>query len=364
MDTPKIPFKLVLEDGTIYRGFSFGARRAVTGEVVFNTGMTGYVETLTDPSYKGQILVLTYPLIGNYGVPREVIQTGLLHPYESPAMNILGLVVSRYEEMFSHHAATKSLAHWLRESQVPALSGIDTRALTRKLREFGTMRGTLSTVEGNDHVGGDSLEMNRLVALVSNPGIDQFPADQKKAGKRVLVVDCGAKHNIVRSLLMRGIDVVRVPFDHDFMAEDFGAQGILISNGPGDPRHIPITISHLQKAMVAGRPIFGICLGHQLLALAAGGKVYKLRYGHRSQNQPVRSLDSRQCFITSQNHGYAVDQAAIPAGFNEWFVNVNDGSNEGIRHQTNPWLSVQFHPEAYPGPVEAGVLFDEFISLL
>lgn len=363
MDTRKIPYKLVLEDGTVYRGFSFGARGSVTGEVVFNTGMTGYVETLTDPSYKGQILVLTYPLIGNYGVPREVLDTGLLHPYESPAVNILGLVVSRYEDMFSHHAAVKSLGHWLGETRVPAISGIDTRGLTKKLRERGTMRGKLCPACENDELRSDTHDLHTLVPLVSLPEINHFAASGK-TGKKVMIVDCGAKHNILRSLLRRGVGVVRVPYDHDFAAEDLGAHGILISNGPGDPRDLQVTIAHLQRAMKKGKPIFGICLGHQLLALAAGGKTYKLRYGHRSQNQPVRSLFSSQCFITSQNHGYAVDRGSIPEGFAEWFVNVNDGTNEGIRHKAEPWLSVQFHPEAFPGPVEAGVLFDEFISLL
>ncbi len=363
MDIRKIPYKLVLEDGTVYRGFSFGAPRAVTGEVVFNTGMTGYVESLTDPSYKGQILVLTYPLIGNYGVPREVLDTGLLHPYESPDMNVLGLVVSRYEDMFSHHAAVKSLGDWLLAAGVPGISGIDTRGLTKKLREHGTMRGKVCPDSEDNGLSGDTHELQGLVPLVSFPEIYYF-SGSGKTGKKVMIVDCGAKHNILRSLLTRGVDVVRVPYNHDFVEEDLGTHGILVSNGPGDPRNLPVTIAHLREAMKKGKPIFGICLGHQLLALAAGGKTYKLRYGHRSQNQPVRNLSTAQCFITSQNHGFAVDRGAMPAGFSEWFVNVNDGTNEGIRHAKKPWLSVQFHPEAFPGPVEAGVLFDEFISLL
>ncbi len=364
MLSEKTPCQLVLEDGTVYRGFSFGARRRVSGEVVFNTGMTGYVESLTDPSYKGQILVLTYPLIGNYGVPRQVLQTGLLHPYESPEMNILGLVVCNYQDMFSHHAAVKSLGHWLRESRVPAVCGIDTRSLTRKLRESGTMAGTLQPGPGPAEHGPASLDMKKLVSLVAAPGVDRFPPCGQPRGKSVLLVDCGAKHNIIRSLLSRGIEVIRVPYDHDFAAEDFGAAGLLLSNGPGDPRDLPGTAACLERYLKKNKPVFGICLGHQLLALAAGGGVFKLPYGHRSQNQPVRSLDRRQCFITSQNHGYAVDRDRIPPGFSEWFINVNDESNEGLRHRAKPWLSVQFHPEAYPGPQESGVLFDEFVSML
>ncbi len=325
--------------------------------------MTGYVESLTDPSYKGQILVLTYPLIGNYGVPRQVLDTGLLHPYESPNLHVLGLVVSRYEDSFSHHAAVRSLGGWLHDAGVPGISGIDTRGLTQKLREHGTMRGKLCPAGDDDVLAGDSHEPRALVPLVSWPEINHFRGSGQ-TGKKVMIVDCGAKHNILRSLLTRGVDVVRVPFDHDFAAADLGCHGLLVSNGPGDPEHLTVTIAHLRRALETGKPVFGICLGHQLLALAAGGKTYKMPFGHRSQNQPVHCLDSPQCFITSQNHGYAVDRQALPAGFREWFINVNDGSNEGIRHAQQPWLSVQFHPEAFPGPVEAGILFDEFIALL
>jgi carbamoyl-phosphate synthase small subunit len=357
-----LAYKLVLEDGSVFRGSSFGGSTTVTGEVVFNTGMTGYVESLSDPSYKGQILVLTYPLVGNYGVPEQLLRTGLPHPYESLGVQVLGLVVQHYEGDYSHHDAVMSLKDWLTPAGIPAISGIDTRALTKKLREHGTMRGKLCPEDEDDTLHADSLEMTRLVSLVSDPEVHLY--ENGTCRRRVLVVDCGAKHNILRSLLVRGVGIVRVPFDHDFSGEDFGAHGILISNGPGDPMDLSLTISHLRRAMEKHKPILGICLGHQLLALAAGGSTRKLRYGHRSQNQPVRDLFSGHGFITSQNHGYVVDETRIPDDFKPWFVNVNDGTNEGIRHSREPFMGVQFHPEAFPGPVDAGVLFDEFISLL
>lgn len=363
MERLLVPYKLVLEDGTIFPGISFASPRSVTGEVVFNTGMTGYVETLSDPSYKGQILVLTYPLMGNYGIPPLKAENGLALRFESSEAKILGLVVNRYEEKFSHHEAVRSLGQWLNQCQVPAIFGVDTRRLTKRLREQGTMRGKLCPMEDNDSLGQDCHDLAAVVPLVSTPTIEKHSGNGK-SGKKVLVVDCGVKHSIVRSLLVRGVEVIRVPFDHDFAEDDRGSDGFLISNGPGDPTNLPITIANIRKAMKKNKPIFGICLGHQLLTLAAGGATYKLRYGHRSQNQPVQSLIDSRSFVTSQNHGYAVDRERIPSGFEEWFVNVNDGTNEGIRHRTEPWRSVQFHPEACPGPVESQVLFDEFVEML
>jgi carbamoyl-phosphate synthase small subunit len=329
---------------------------------VFNTGMTGYVEALSDPSYRGQILVLTYPLIGNYGVPWELLQTGLPHPFESTGIQVLGLVVCRYEPDFSHYAAAKSLQSWLAEAELPAVSGVDTRSLTRKLREQGTMRGKLCPDADDDVLGRDTHDAKTLVAQVSRPGTDRFDANAE--AKRLLLVDCGAKHNIVRSLLRRGVNVTRVHYDHDFLADDLGADGLFLSNGPGDPTDVPRLIERVRGYLGTGKPVFGICLGHQLLGLAAGGRTYRLPYGHRSQNQPVVDRLTGVGYITSQNHGYGVDATQLPRGFYEWFVNVNDGTNEGIRHRRRPWMSVQFHPEAYPGPVETGVLFDEFVQIL
>jgi carbamoyl-phosphate synthase small subunit len=353
-------WKLVLEDGTQLEGRLHGEAAPACGEVVFNTGMTGYVEALSDPSYKGQILVLTYPLVGNYGVPRELVSTGLPHPFESAGVQALGLVVSRYEDRYSHHAAACSLADWLGRAGVPLLSGIDTRSLTRILREKGTMRGAIVPADAPASLPVDTLPADALVRLVSRPGIDRYEAE----GRTLLLVDTGAKHNILRSLLARGVGVIRVPFDFDFVADDLGADGLFLSNGPGDPASLPLLVTRIRSYMARRKPIFGICLGHQLLALAAGGRTYRLPYGHRSQNQPVQDRLSGRGYITSQNHGYGVDATRLPEGFYEWFVNVNDGTNEGIRHVRRPWMSVQFHPEAYPGPVETGVLFDEFVRVL
>ena len=357
--------KLVLEDGTIWPAASFGAAVGpVTGEVVFNTGMTGYVETLSDPSYKGQILVTTYPLIGNYGVPAELLETGLPHPFESPGIQVLGLVVCRYEAHYSHHAARMSLQEWLQTSGIPAVSGVDTRGLTRRLREQGTMRGALIPIDAPDEVPAEnSVDLDRVVPLVSTPGVDRYAADGG-GEKTILLVDCGAKHNILRSLLSRGLDVIRVSYDHDFVADDLGADALFLSNGPGDPTNVGALAERIRAYMPTNKPIMGICLGHQLLAMAAGARTYKLPYGHRSQNQPVYDLFRGRSYITSQNHGFAVDRESLSGGFEEWFINVNDGTNEGIRHHTKPWMSVQFHPEAYPGPVESGELFDEFVRLL
>jgi carbamoyl-phosphate synthase small subunit len=353
-------WKLVLEDGTEFPGTLFGAPREVCGEVVFNTGMTGYVEALSDPSYKGQILVLTYPLVGNYGVPREILSTGLPHPFESCGVQVLGLVVSGYQAEYSHHAAAHSLGEWLIRAEVPALEGVDTRRLTRKLREQGTMRGKLCPAEAEQSLPEDTFPADQLVPLVSRPGVDRFEGGDK----RLLLIDCGAKHNIVRSLLRRGVAVTRVSWDYDFLGDFLGADGLFLSNGPGDPTAVPLLIQRIREYLGRGKPVFGICLGHQLLALAAGGQTYRLPYGHRSQNQPVVDRLTGQGYITSQNHGYGVDAQRLPEGFYEWFANVNDGTNEGMRHVRRPFMSVQFHPEAYPGPVETGVLFDEFVRVL
>ena len=360
----KSRLKLVLDDGAEMEGNSFGApgAEAVAGEVVFNTGMTGYVETLTDPSYRGQILVATYPLIGNYGVPAPRPPGTLERPYESERIQVQALVVQNYPAHHSHHTATRSLGDWLASEGVPAVTGIDTRTLTRRLRERGTMAGWLFPA-------GMTLEQARASARAVEMSDEVFrsvapaePVRHPGGGRTILVVDAGAKDNIVRSLLERGASVIRAPY-HARLAElALGADGILIGNGPGDPKDLRPLIEQVRLLLASyRRPIFGVCLGNQILALAAGGDTYKLPYGHRSVNQPVQDLLTRRCYITSQNHGYAVADAALPPDWEPWFVNINDGTNEGIRSKSRPFFSVQFHPEASPGPRESGFLFDDFL---
>jgi len=339
--------KLYLKDGSVYEGQSFGAPVSMNGEVVFNTGMTGYVESLTDPSYAGQIVILTYPLVGNYGVPDKKY-------FESTKIQIAGLVVSEYSETYSHHDAKESLADWLKVSGIPAVSGVDTRALTKKLREHGVMLGQL--VESGEPKEFMDPNDENLVAQVSVKQKHVYG----KGPIKIIAVDCGMKENIVRSLTRPEVTLIRVPWDYDFTRDEYDA--LFISNGPGDPTQCTATIEHVRRAMAADKPILGICLGNQLLALAAGASTYKLKYGHRSQNQPCIDAETGRCYITSQNHGFAVDTKTLPEGWEEWFKNANDGSNEGIKHKTKMWRSVQFHPEASPGPTDTAWIFDRFIE--
>ncbi|MFQ5904337.1 MAG: glutamine-hydrolyzing carbamoyl-phosphate synthase small subunit [Candidatus Binatia bacterium] len=347
--------QVILKDGSVFEGYSFGFPKAVAGEVVFNTGMVGYPEALTDPSYQGQILVLTYPLIGNYGVPGNDSINSLDTAFESDRVQVAGLVVSEASSHYSHWDATRSLAQWLHEQRVPALSGIDTRALTKRLREKGSMLGKV--LAGEEDVEFHDPNKGNLVSRVSV----QEPVVYPGGKTRVVVIDCGCKNSIIRSLLARDVTVIRVPWDYDFLAEAF--DGVLISNGPGDPKMCSETIAHVQRAMERNYPVFGVCLGHQILALAAGGNTYKLKFGHRSQNQPCTEVGTKRCYITSQNHGYGVDDRTLPRGWDPWFINANDDTNEGIRHRSRPFMSVQFHPEAAPGPVDTSSLFDEFLGM-
>ena len=350
-------FKLVLEDGSIFHGRPFGFLKPVAGEVVFNTGMVGYPETLTDPSYKGQILVLTYPLIGNYGVPKSQKQDGLNSVFESDQVQISGLIVTEATEAHNHWNSEKSLDRWLHEFQVPGVAGIDTRALTRRLRESGSMLGKL-VLNGNDEI--DFYDPNQDILL---PQVSiKEPIVYRKGGKSVILVDCGCKNNIIRELLALDLTVIRVPWDYDFCDEKF--DGVVISNGPGDPQKCAQTVMHIQRIFAKEKPILGICLGNQILALAAGADTYKLKFGHRSQNQPVVSMESDRCYITSQNHGFTVDNRSRPQGWKPWFINANDGTNEGIIHISKPFIGVQFHPEASPGPVDTGFIFEKFVNQL
>ena len=459
--------KLILEDGTAFCGWSFGYHLGAVGEVVFNTAMTGYPECLTDPSYAGQILVMTFPLIGNYGVPSltpdpspkgmgsiylqgQKATDGQAHELTTPlslwrgaggeALPVLesdhihpkALVVADYSEAYSHWNAKESLAAWLKREKIPAITGVDTRRLTKVLREHGVMMGRI-VIHEESRIKNEALELCSLATegtqefstaqipfdsyeavnwvekvscndiiiysssqvlhsrcrrhqtvvasheMAGNRGLRNERAVGTRQGSvavaylrhtlhsslpRVVLVDCGVKTNIIRCLIRRGLEVVRVPWDYDFNQLEF--DGLFLANGPGDPEQCSKTVEHI-RAFLEGktvRPCMGICLGNQLLARAAGAKTYKLKYGHRSHNQPVQRVGTTQCFITSQNHGYAVDNKTLPADWEPLFVNMNDGSNEGIRHKTRPWFSAQFHPEACSGPTDTEWLFDEFANSL
>ena len=347
---------LILEDGTRYRGSSFGTEEPKSGEVVFNTGMVGYYESLTDPSYKGQILVLTYPLIGNYGVPGEDAEFQLSKNFESNRIHASALVVADYSFSHNHWNSTRSLSDWLKEQKIPALHRIDTRSLTKRLREKGTMLGKI-VFDGDTEFYDPNRE--NLIAKVTV----KEPIVYNERGKwKIVVIDCGVKNNILRSLIKKDCCVIRVPCNYNFFDRTF--DGVVISNGPGDPKMCPDTIALIRKCFETATPAVGICLGNQLMALAAGANTYKLKYGHRSQNQPCLQVGTKRCFITSQNHGYAVETESLPKDWESWFTNVNDNTNEGIRHKHLPFMSVQFHPEHCPGPVDTTFLFDKFLEFV
>jgi carbamoyl-phosphate synthase small subunit len=346
--------RLMLADGLILTGYSFGYEGPVAGEIVFNTAMTGYPESLTDPSYKGQILVLTYPSIGNYGVPGKVIENDMLMHFESEQVHIAALIISDYSEKHSHWNATQSLGDWLKQEKVPALFGIDTRRLTKHIREKGSMPAKI--VFDNEDI--DFYDPNRenLVAQVSIREKKVYGQGRHK----ILLIDCGVKNNIIRYLLRYDTQVVRVPWDYDYSSEDY--DGLFISNGPGDPQTCIPTIEHLKTSLDEEKPVFGICLGHQLISLASGAQTYKLKFGHRSHNQPVMQAGTHRAYLTSQNHGFAVDDSTLSGDWKIYFKNLNDNSNEGIRHRHKPVFTTQFHPEASSGPTDTAFLFGTFIE--
>jgi carbamoyl-phosphate synthase small subunit len=349
-----INIRLTLEDGTIFEGKSFGSVAAAAGEVVFNTAMTGYPESLTDPSYRGQILCLTYPLVGNYGAPGKSWENDLYRFYESSSVHISGLLVSDYSFDYSHWNASESLDELLKRNLVPGIFGIDTRALTKRIREKGTMLGKIEP-EGTETGFYDPNKVN-LVSEVSTKERKVYGS-----GKfRIMLIDCGVKYNIIRNLLKRDTTIIRVPWDYDYHNEEF--DGLFLTNGPGDPKMCGITIKHIRKSFEDSRPVFGICLGNQLMALASGADTYKLKYGHRSHNQPVLQVGTNKAYITSQNHGFAVDNTTLNKDWEPFFINLNDDTNEGMRHRSKPFFSTQFHPEASGGPTDTDYLFDEFIE--
>ena len=353
---------LILDDGTVFRGLSFGCEKEVTGEVVFNTAMTGYPESLTDPSYAGQLMVLTYPLVGNYGVPpRTFGPDGIATFMESEKIHAEAIIVSDYSHEYSHWNAVGSLGSWLKEEGVPGIYGIDTRALTKKLREYGVMMGKIVIGDAKTDLTDFGQYGNvNYVDKVSCKEVITYGEGEGK--KRVVLVDCGVKHNIIRSLLKRNVTVIRVPWNYDFNTLEY--DGLFISNGPGDPDTCDAAVQNIRKALAGDKPICGICMGNQLLAKAGGASIYKLKYGHRSHNQPVRMVGTEKCFITSQNHGYAVDNTTLGADWEPLFINMNDGTNEGIKHKTKPFFSSQFHPEACSGPTDTEFMFAKFVELL
>ncbi|MGM9697192.1 MAG: glutamine-hydrolyzing carbamoyl-phosphate synthase small subunit [Prevotella sp.] len=352
---------LVLEDGTKFYGKSFGYDAPVAGEVVFNTAMMGYPESLTDPSYAGQLMTLTYPLVGNYGVPPFSIEENTLATFmESDKIYASAIIVADYSEKYSHWNAVESLAEWLKREKVPGVTGIDTRQLTKVLREHGVMMGKIIFDDEPDNIPEAAYEGINWVDRVSCKEIIRY---NEGAGKKVVLVDCGVKNNIIRCLINRGVEVIRVPWNYDYTSMEF--DGLFLGNGPGDPDMCEDAVNIIRKQMSQSRkPICGICMGNQLLAKAGGATIYKLKYGHRSHNQPVMEVGTNRCYVTSQNHGYAVDARTLGNDWRELFVNMNDGSNEGVCHKENPWFTSQFHPEACSGPVDTEFMFDRFVKTL
>ncbi len=346
---------LLLEDGSEFHGYSFGYQGSTAGEVVFSTSMNGYPESLTDPSYAGQILVATYPLIGNYGVPSSSVVNGVEMNWESDRVQVKGLVVGEYSHTFSHWNANESLGDWLQRFGIPAIGGIDTRKFTKLLRERGSMLGKIIIDNDVDWYNPDG---DNLVEKVSV----KEPISYGSGAKTIVLIDCGVKNNIIRCLLRRNTTIIRVPSNYNFFHLNF--DGVLISNGPGNPKVNIQTIENIRDLFTKNFPVMGICLGNQLMALATGADTYKLPYGHRGHNQSVRLCGTNKCFVTSQNHGYAVDTSTIGDEWEVLFENLNDGTCEGIRHRSKPFFAVQFHPEASGGPADTEFLFDEFLNLI
>ena len=340
--------KLILKDGEIFEGQSFGYEEARSGELVFSTGMVGYPESLTDPSYEGQILVSTYPIIGSYGVPDKKF-------WESDRIHVSGLIVSQYIDTPSHFQSKMTLSQWLKNEKIPALEIKDTRFLTQKLRDGGAQ---LAKIVFNKDIGFNDPNLKNLASIVSI----KKPVTEGVGKKTVVLIDCGVKRNIIRCLLNRRVKVITVPWDFDIFSLNQKFDGVLISNGPGDPKMCQPTIETVKKVMAKKIPLLGICLGNQILALASGGDTYKMKFGHRGQNQPCEMVGTKKCFLTTQNHGFAIGK--IPTGFKPWFINANDKTNEGIIHEKLPFMSVQFHPEACPGPVDTEWVFDYFLEKL
>jgi len=364
---------LVLEDGSHFVGYGFGSVKKASGEVVFSTSMVGYPESLTDPSYHGQILTLTYPLIGNYGVPPYDVEMGIPRYFESESIKVTGLVIHELCTQPYHWASAKTLDEWLEDEDISGIYGIDTRKLTKKLRVKGVMLGILQVYEEGEDPPIENLlkEAERIPDPNSRDLVEEITTKEpifyeSEGSKAVVLIDCGVKYGILRNLIKRRLSITRVPYD--FSAKEimeYNPSGVIVSNGPGDPKKCDKTIRCVRDLVEESVPIMGICLGNQLLALALGGDTYKMRYGHRSQNQPALDLETDRCYITTQNHGYAINSDSLHGtGLKVWFINANDKTVEGVKHTGKPAFAVQFHPEANPGPYDTELLFDQFIGCL
>lgn len=355
---------LLLKDGTRFNGEIFGSECYADGEVVFSTAMVGYEQSMTDPSFAGQILCFTYPMIGNYGVPtEEKDEYGLYKFFEGEKISVRGVVVCEYSKGFSHYRGEKTFSDWLADKGISGISGIDTRCLTEHLREHGSQLGQIIP-ENTQPKPWNEVEDPNTVNLVAEVSCKEpIVYTPPNATKKIALFDCGTKYNILREFLKRGVEVHRLPWDADITDGKIQYDGIFVSNGPGDPETVAPTLQkNILYALEKNIPFWGICLGNQVLALAVGGKTKKMRYGNRGVNQPCKNVETGVCMVTSQNHGYEVDESTLPEGWKVLWKNLNDGSVEGITHTTLSAFSVQFHPESCPGPEDANVLFDEFLS--
>lgn len=352
--------KLLLNNGICFEGTAFGYEKPAVGEVVFCTAMTGYTESLTDATYAGQILVLTYPLVGNYGVPsHEVKEYGLEKFFESDKIQVRGLIVTDYSEEYSHWNAVETLDKWMKREQIPGITGIDTRALTKTLRENGVISGQIIIGNDNPQSQTENYEANNYVETVSCKQVIRY---NESANKKVVLVDCGTKYSLIRNLINHNVEIIRVPYDYNFSTLTYDA--VIISNGPGNPNIYTKTIANINNAMNVNKPILGIGLGNQLLGLAAGAKVEKLKFGHRGANQPVRLVESNNCYITNQNTGYTITNNSLPEDWNVMFINMNDNTIDGICHKTKPWKGIQFTPESFSRGYQKNNLIDDFLNLI